>query len=167
MNRWFRLLLPLLFGLAIPAAAIAHSVHVFAYVEDGKIKAEGSLAGGKAVKNGVVTILLKDNGQTLYSGQTDGDGRFAVPVEQLGRREPADLVIRLDAGPGHRSQWQLRAEEIAAAATDQLDTGKGNEEPASPSRMPPFPPLKNIITGLICIAGLGFLINWARKKGGK
>lgn len=167
MNRWLYIPLLLLLGLTMPDAGKAHSVNVFAYVEDGQIIGEGSLAGGNPVKNGVVTILLKDGGQTLYTAQTDENGQFAVPIEQLAQREPADLVVRLDAGPGHRSHWQLKAEEFRAAAAERLDSGKSDEGSAHPSPMVAFPPLKNIITGLICILGLGFLIAWSRKKGGK
>ena len=155
----------LLFGIAVPDTGSAHSVHVFAYVEDGQIKGEGSLAGGSAVKNGVVTILLKNDGQILYTGRTDENGLFSVPVGQLGQPEPAELTVRLDAGPGHRSQWHLQAEEFKMAVPKDSEQIRAAD--SSSSRMAPFPPLKNIITGLICILGLGFLIYLSRKKGGK
>ncbi len=157
----------LLLVLAKVNIGAAHSVHVFASVENGEIRGEGSLAGGNAVKNGVITILIEDGQQILFTGQTDENGRFVIPVKQLELPEPIDLVVRLDAGPGHRSQWQIKAEEFSAAPEQNSVSGQIREESAPKDRVAAYPPLKNIITGVICIIGLGLLIAWSRKKGGK
>lgn len=165
MKRWLFILLLLFIGLTMPNSGAAHSVHLFAYLEDGQVKGEGSLAGGNPVKNGAITILIKDGEQLLYTSQTDDNGQFAVPIEQLGQQEPTDLIVRLDAGPGHRSQWRLKAEEFAAA--DKKDSAQSADTSAATARMPPYPSRKNIVTGLVCILGLGLLISWSRKKRGK
>jgi nickel transport protein len=157
----------LLLVLTMVGMGAAHSVHVFAIVENGQISGEGSLSGGNAVKNGVITILADDGEQVLYSGKTDQDGRFSVPMEQLDLPEPINLVVRLDAGPGHRSQWQIKAEELIEASDQNSISGTKMEESAGTDRMAAYPPIKNIITGVICIIGLGLLIAWSRKKGGK
>jgi nickel transport protein len=159
--------LAMLLVLAMVGVAAAHSVHVFAFVENGQISGEGSLSGGNAVKNGVVTILADDGEQILYSGKTDQNGRFSVPIEQLDLSEPGNLVVRLDAGPGHRSQWQIKAEELIEAADQNSVSGRVLEESTATDRMAAYPSLRNILTGVIIIIGLGLLIAWSRKKGGK
>lgn len=167
MKWWLFIPFLLLSVLTMVAAAAAHSVHVFAWVENGQIKGEGSLAGGNTVKNGVISIFSADEEQILFTGKTDENGRFVVPVERLGLPEASDLVVRLDAGPGHRSQWQLKAEEFSAAPDQNSVSGQIPEESAPTGRVAAHPPLKNIVTGVICIVGLGLLIAWSRKKGGK
>lgn len=168
MSRWFFVPFVLVIALTKPLPVAAHSVHVFAYVEDSKIKGEGSLAGGRKVKNGDVTVLRKNDEKILLTSRTDENGQFVIPIEELGQQEPTDLIIMLDAGPGHRSRWQVKAEEFAAAAADEKDSGPSqpSEESGSKAQRPPYPPLKNILTGIISIIGLGVLIAWARKKGG-
>ena len=167
MKGWLVTPFVLLLVLPMLGTVAAHSVHVFAYVENGQIRGEGTLSGGSAVKKGVITILSEDGEQILFTGQTDENGRFSLPIEQLGLLEPSDLVVRLDAGPAHRSQWQLKTEEYSAAPGQNRASGRTTEESASTGRMAAYPPLKNIVTGVICIIGLGLLIAWSRKKGGK
>ncbi len=169
MNRWIFLLPALIFTLLVPDIGAAHSVHVFAYVEDGEIRGEGSLAGGRKVKNGKVKIIRQSDEQLLLNIITDENGQFAFPVDQLDQPEPADLIIVLDAGPGHRSQWHLSAADYTsnAAAEKDTDAVQPPQKPIVKNQIPPYPPLKNIITGIICIIGLGALIAWARNRRGQ
>lgn len=50
MSRATIALLFLVLTWLLPPVVTGHSVHVFAYVENGMIKGEGSLAGGRKVK---------------------------------------------------------------------------------------------------------------------
>lgn len=145
----------------------AHNVRVFAAVETGTIVGEGSLGGGRMVQNGAISILRKSDEQLLATRQTDADGRFDIPLQELGIKEPTDLIVILDAGPGHRATWQIKAEDYLVEPAVQNGSAAVSPGAHPPeSQMPSSPPLKNIISGVIIIIGLGFLIAWARKRGG-
>lgn len=146
----------------------AHKVRVFAAIENGTVVGEGSLNGGRMVQNGDISIVRKSGEQLLATKQTDGNGRFDISLQELGIKEPTDLIVILDAGPGHRATWQIKAEDYLVEPAEQKGSASVSPavQPPPESRMPSSPPLKNIITGVIVIIGLGFLIAWARKKGG-
>lgn len=154
--------------LLVPSQSPAHSIQVFAYVEDGIIKGEGSLAGGKKVRNGEIKVVTKVGEELLLTTTTDDTGSFSVDPEALGLEEPVDLIIVLDAGPGHRSEWQLAAVDYTRSAENadnpSSQPGTTGEKKASP---PASPPLKNIVSGIISILGLGALIAWSRSRRGK
>jgi len=146
----------------------AHKVRVFAAIENGTVVGEGSLGGGRMVQNGDISIVRKSDEQLLASRQTDASGRFDISLQELGIKEPTDLIVILDAGPGHRATWQIKADDYLMKPAEQSGAAAVSPaaHPPSESLMPSSPPLKNIITGVIIIIGLGFLIAWARKRGG-
>ena len=106
--------------------AWAHRVKVFAYVENRTVLGYGYMAGGERTKDCPVTVLLPD-GTTLVAVRTDGEGRFAFQATVR-----ADLKIVLDAGPGHRAEWTVSA--------DQLPADLPPFNPAHPPPQPPQPP---------------------------
>lgn len=154
--------------LMMPGLAPAHSIQVFAYVENGIIKGEGSLSGGKKVKNGEIKVVTKVGEELLLTTSTDDTGSFSIDPETLGLTQPVDLIIVLDAGPGHRSEWQLTAADFTQSAQD---TEKPSIKPRATAEnntsLPASPPLKNIVSGIISILGLGALIAWSRSRRGK
>lgn len=158
----------LLIILLVPGYSPAHSVYVFASVEDRRIVGEGGMSGGKMVHHGDISILRKNDEQLLLRSRTDENGRFDISLQELGLSEPIDLLVILDAGPGHRASWQIRAQDYLVEPAEQNSSASVSPaaQPPPESRMPSYPPLKNIMTGVIIIIGLGFLIAWARKKGG-
>lgn len=151
----------------IPAISCpAHSVHVFAHAENGIIKGEGYLSGGKKVVNGDVQIFNKENNELLFTTQTDKQGLFSISTDELNQDHAVDLIIVLNAGPGHRSQWELAADQYAPVgrseeAAESVTTHAHDAAPAVD------PPLINIVAGIVCILGLGGIIAFikSRKRG--
>ena len=167
MNRTAHLIV-LVIVLMMPGLAAAHSIQVFAYVENGMIKGEGTLSGGKKVKNGEIRVVSKISEELLLTTTTGDTGLFSIDPETLGLAEPVDLIIVLDAGPGHRSQWQLSAADYSQSAEDAEDRSSQPGATAEKNEpIPTSPPLKNIVSGIISILGLGALIAWSRSRRGK
>ncbi|MGI9535549.1 MAG: hypothetical protein ACR2PB_00660 [Desulfocapsaceae bacterium] len=148
-----------------PVLISAHNIKVFAYVENGFIKGEGSLAGGRPVKTGEIKIIRKDDQKLLLTSATGDSGTFAIDPKALGLKEPTDLIIVLEAGPGHRSEWQLSAVDFAQSdAITETQSRQTEETTDKKSPLPSPPPLRNVVTGIISIVGLGALIKWSRSR---
>jgi nickel transport protein len=95
--------------LLLVAPCHAHRVNVFAWVEGDTVHTESSFPGGRQVKEGKIAVYDDQTGQKLLDGQTDEAGKFSFKVP---RQSP--LRIELTAGMGHKNEWIVRAEEIAA-----------------------------------------------------
>lgn len=98
------------FFLMPAASAQAHRVNVFAWVEGDTVHTESGFPGGKAVKEGQIAVFDDATGEKLLDGQTDEKGKFSFPVPRR-----ADLRVELTAGMGHKNEWIVRSEEMAAA----------------------------------------------------
>ena len=97
-------ILPLvLFLLVLASPALAHRINVFALDEGGTVYTESTFAGKRPVKKGVVRVLT-EQGTQLLSGETDELGIF-----RFSRPDSGVLVVEVDAGMGHKSQWTLEA----------------------------------------------------------
>jgi len=96
--------------LLFAAPAGAHRVNVFAWVEGDTVHTESGFPGGKAVKEGQIAVFDDATGEKLLEGQTDEEGKFSFTVPRR-----ADLRIELTAGMGHKNEWIVRSEEMAAA----------------------------------------------------
>lgn len=154
--------------LLLPNLVKGHNVHVFAYIENDMIKGEGTLADGRKVKNGEIKVLHKDSQNLLLDITTDDNGQFGFAINRLGLQEPADLIIVLEAGPGHRSEWRLKAAEYETVATVPTRSNKQSEQRAERTGGPPSSSnVKSAVIGVSCIVGLGALIAWSRKRRGK
>lgn len=92
--------------LALPVAASAHRVNIFAYVEGGSIFTESYYPDGAPVVKG--QVLVRDSHrQLLVEGTTDPDGLFSFPVPAVD-----DLTIVIEAGMGHRNRFVLKKSEL-------------------------------------------------------
>ena len=164
MNR-MRGLLVLIFILLCSCPALAHRVQVFAFVENGFIKGEATLSGGKKVINGTIKVISKDDQKLLLTTTTGDSGLFTIDPHALGLEKPVDLLIVLDAGPGHRGEWQVSG--IDYVLTDHQSEPQSAPSPVAattPAPLPSSPPLKNVVSGIISILGLGALIAWSRSR---
>lgn len=169
MNRAACMLLIIVWCLLPGTSGQAHSVHVFAQAENGTIKGEGYLSGGKKVVNGEIQVYDKEANRLLLTTQTDKQGLFSFPIDQLNLDHTADLIIVLNAGPGHRSQWELNSDQYsipgqpdhAAMPAASATTPSKDKAPAA------NPPLINIVAGIVCIFGIGGIISFikSRKRG--
>jgi nickel transport protein len=120
-----------------PSPAFAHRVTVYAWAEEDAIYGEGKLGGGKRPVN-VPVKLLAESGDELSTTQTDRDGEFSFSLSEI--PDPAlssgDLKVVLDAGPGHRAEWTLRAADLPKVFTSQDPPG-GDTAETPPEKIRP------------------------------
>ena len=111
-------LAPILLGTALvlgllglfSSDVVAHRVNLFAWVEGTTVFVECKWPDGKRVHEGTIRVL-DAAGAELLTGKTDEQGNFSF---KLPKQE--DLKIVLEAGMGHRAEWTVRREDLAAAA---------------------------------------------------
>lgn len=99
-------------------AVFAHNVQVFAYTEGAVIKGEALVGGGKKAVHADISVLNAEDSTTLLTTSTDNDGTFSFAIDALGPEQTGDLLIVLDAGPGHRAQWLLKAADFRPGGAD-------------------------------------------------
>ena len=147
--------LALLVLVTISSPAWSHRVMVFAEVENGLIRGEATISGGKKVKHGDIKVLAGDEKKLLLTASTGDTGSFTIDMRELGLEGPADLLLVLDAGPGHRAEWQISGASYTFTAADS---------PKTRASLPAAPTLLNVVSGILTIVGLGALIAWARSR---
>jgi len=64
--------------LAVPCAAHAHKVTVFAWVDGDRVVTESKFSRGRMVKQGRI-VVYDLQGEKLLEGETDEQGRFPFP----------------------------------------------------------------------------------------
>lgn len=95
----------------IPAShAIAHKVIIFAWVEDGMIYTESSFGSKRKAKDCAITVV-DENNRVVHTGRTDRDGNHAFKIPE---DIDSDLILKLEAGTGHKGQWRLSKEELVS-----------------------------------------------------
>jgi len=94
----------------------AHRVHLYAFVEGGEIVADCRFSKKSPAQNAKVEVLDAAGGKLLVSGRSDarGTARLAVPPELMAH--PADVLVTLDAGEGHRAEWRIAASDLQKAS---------------------------------------------------
>lgn len=103
--RFFMIVTFFLLSAMLSSAVHAHKVNMFAYQEAGQVFVEGYFADGrKAQKSDVV--VYDEQGELLLNGKTDDEGMFVFIPAQKGA-----LRITLDAGLGHKTEYELSADE--------------------------------------------------------
>jgi nickel transport protein len=109
----------------------AHRVTIFAWVEGDTVHTQSKFSGGKKAQDSLVEVF-DAKGNKLLQGKTDSNGEFSFKLPKK-----TDLTIVIQAGSGHRGQWQLSAEDINEALGDQVapisrtDESKENVENSS------------------------------------
>lgn len=115
--------------LLVAAPALAHRVNVFAWIEGATVFVECKYPDGTKVHEGVIRVL-DSAGTELLSGKTNEKGEFSF---QVPKRE--DLTIVLEAGMGHRADWPLSKQDLAAAGAVPEPVASGR--PASKTEARP------------------------------
>lgn len=164
MKRGVSLISSMLLLILIACPAWAHNIHVFAYTEGSMIKGEGSLGGGKKAKNAEVEMINNADGTIILTTRTDDHGLFTFPLDAVGQEKPIDILIVLNGGPGHRAEWLLSAEDFVSSDQQNNDSTPVDSASSNNSSGASYPPLKNILTGIICIIGLGALLAYAASR---
>ncbi len=121
-----------------PALSFAHRVTVFAWVDGDTVYTQSRFSGGKAVKNGDITVF-DVQGRQLLTGKTDASGEFSfkLPVR-------TGLRVVLNAGMGHGNEWTLSADDLGPPS----DKEKEENPPVSArAESPPAPaPASTLLT---------------------
>lgn len=114
--------------LCTSSPALAHRVHLFAYVQQGEIVVDSRFSRAKPVQHGKIAVFEAKSGKLLLQGISDAQGasRFTIPPELL--KKPVDLRLVLKAGEGHQAEWIVPAAELNPQAS-QVPA----EKPAVPS----------------------------------
>ncbi|WP_298993012.1 cobalamin biosynthesis protein CbiL [uncultured Desulfovibrio sp.] len=108
----------LLFTLALPHAAQAHRVNIFAWTEGDQVVAECGFNGGNKVKQGQVVVYDAATGAKLQEGRTDDQGVYRFPVPAEGKAHGLRIVVK--AGEGHQNEWMMDAAELTAIQTPTI-----------------------------------------------
>lgn len=101
--------------LCLAAAAHAHKVNIFAYVDGDSVVTDSGYSRSKRVHGGTVEVYDMTTGNMLLAGQTDENGKFDFTIPAEARGNKADLLLRLKAGAGHQAEWIVRHDEFVAA----------------------------------------------------
>jgi nickel transport protein len=109
----------------------AHRVNVFAWVEGDTVFVECKWPDGKRVNEGTIRVL-DAGGAELLTGKTDPEGNFSFKIPKQ-----EDLKIVLEAGMGHRAEWNISKEDLAAAG--KTESRAPTTSPGQPPRSEPSP----------------------------
>lgn len=103
--------------LCTSSPALAHRVHLFAYVQQGEIMVDSRFSRAKPVQHGKIAVFEAKSGKLLLQGisDTQGASRFTIPPELL--KKPVDLRLVLKAGEGHQAEWIVPAAELNPQAS--------------------------------------------------
>ena len=94
--------------LIFSSQVFAHKLNVFAFVEGNKINVEGYFSDGILAKHAKVSVT-DQTGNLLQLGQADAKGLY-----QFEASNPADMLIKIDAGLGHIASYEMKRGEVAA-----------------------------------------------------
>ena len=119
----------LLTFLCVASPALAHRVHLFAYVSGDAIVADCRFSKNRPAQNAAVIAYDAESGKDLFRGASDSTGaaRLTIPPEIL--RHPVNLRLVLNAGEGHQAEWLIEAEAIRPPAA----LPENNPLPAEPT----------------------------------
>ena len=95
--------------------ALAHKIIVFAWVEQGRIHVEGSFGSDRPAKNCAIKVTGL-NGVLVHQGITDAEGMYSFALPET---LDSDLVIEMNAGPGHLGHWTIPKDELGDDPTPE------------------------------------------------
>ena len=114
----------------------AHRVNIFAWVQGETVHGECAYPSGKPVAKGLVQVSDAALEEVLLTLSTDEQGLFSFPIPDEALAKGMDLLLTLDAGVGHQSQWTIAAAEYGATTSvpgpDQAITPASTPSPATP-----------------------------------
>jgi len=147
--------------LVLPLSkALAHKVVLFAWAEDGQLHVEGSFGSDRKARNCKITISDKA-GKIIHTMQTDMNGDAATPLKP---EMMTDLIVTLDAGPGHRGVWNIpKAEVLAANFAPSTDEDKAKVQEKL-HQLEQGPSLARIVGGIGMIFGLALMVILFKKN---
>lgn len=100
----------------LPQNSQAHRLNIYAWLEGNQIVVDSNFGKNQPARNAQIRILDSDTGTVLIQGQTSKNGVFSFPVPRE-VQEGHGLLIEVNAGQGHFSDWKMDASELYAAAS--------------------------------------------------
>ncbi|MBR5705323.1 MAG: hypothetical protein IKX21_05075 [Deltaproteobacteria bacterium] len=91
---------------------LAHRVHLYAFVEGGEIVADCRFSKKSPAQNARVEVLDAASGKLLVSGESDARGAAQLSIPPELAAHPADVLVVLNAGEGHRAEWRIDAVDL-------------------------------------------------------
>ena len=115
--------------LAAAAIALAHSVVLWAYVENNHVYVEAFFSDGARVINGRI-VVLDAEGKKLLEGTTDEQGNFDFdpPI-----RDDMTILLLIDAG--HRAEFKIKKSDFETADPESTPSTDASPVP-QPSPTP-------------------------------
>ncbi len=98
----------------LPQQALAHKIHVFAWVSGDTVTVESSFSGHRPLIRGNVTVKDNNSGAVLLQGVGDEKGIFTFPLPPKVKEKAIDLLIVVAGSEGHQSEWLVPATEYLA-----------------------------------------------------
>jgi len=136
--------------------ALAHKVIVFAWVEQGNIHIEGSFGSNRPAKNCLITVT-NPKGILIHQGITDSQGLYSFSLPD---NLDSDLIVGLNAGPGHLGSWTIPENELVAKPSPENLKKKMAEK----QLIEKDPSLARIAGGIAVIFGLAFVAVRIKKR---
>ncbi|MCP3940775.1 MAG: hypothetical protein GY710_04745 [Desulfobacteraceae bacterium] len=133
----------------------AHKVIVFAWVEDGRIHVQGSFGSNRPIKNCVIQVK-RPGGILIHQAITDIKGLCSFDLPD---HLESDLIVELNAGPGHLGQWTIPKDELIYEVSPEILEKKMIEKQA----LEKSPSPTRIATGIALIFGLAFVVARVKK----
>lgn len=106
-----RLLVFLMLSLLLAGPAGAHSLRVFARVENGMVSGYGFFVGGGRPQD--VSWIAAMEGAEIARGRTDAEGGFSFPAPDP---VTGPVTITINSGEGHVAARELGVERFGQAA---------------------------------------------------
>jgi nickel transport protein len=97
--------------LLLPQQALAHKIHVFAWVSGNTVTVESNFSETRPLIHGSVTVKDDKSKTILLEGTGDEKGIFTFLIPDKARKEKMDLLIVVAGSEGHQNQWLISAGE--------------------------------------------------------
>jgi len=142
--------------ILVPSLTYAHKVIIFAWVENGMIYSESSFGSNRKAVNSKI-IVEDESGNVIHEGKTDTNGDYAFKIPN---NVDSDLILKLDAGTGHKGSWKISKEEYKKlpSQTDLESIIKEKEV------LEKSPSLIKIVSGIILIFLIAFGLKIVKRK---
>jgi nickel transport protein len=144
-------------SIVVPAGyAAAHRVILFAWVENGIVYTESSFGSNTRARNCTITVS-DEKGRVIKKGTTDQQGHYSFKVPE---KIDSDLILQLNAGPGHQAKWRVSKKELLSNPSAQ-DIKKEMEQK---DKLEAGPSVLQIAGGIAIIFLVAFGAKFIRRK---
>ena len=136
---WRRLpCITLVLLLCLAFSAQAHRVNVFAWPEGDTIQVDCGFSRSQKVKHGALVFTDAATGDVLLEALTDEKGAYSFRPSAAFLATGHGLHIRLNAGEGHSSDWDVSPEELRTLVRSEVEAnGTQMWAPPTPARALP------------------------------